>query len=95
MTLWQNFPNPANPETWFPYRLSETMSVQFEIYDVRGRLIQTIKLGEQPAGTYIDREHAAYWDGRNRMGERVGSGIYLYAMLAGGKRMVRRMVVRR
>lgn len=44
-------------------------------------------------GEYRARESAAYWDGRNEIGERVASGIYIYELLAGDQRAVRRMVI--
>ena len=35
------------------------------IYDVRGKLVRTLKVGGQPAGVYLGREQAIYWDGRD------------------------------
>jgi hypothetical protein len=74
--LLQNYPNPFNPETWIPYQLSEDSPVSVSIYDTTGKLIRTLSLGFQSAGFYNSRERAAYWDGRNELGERVASGIY-------------------
>ena len=34
-------------------------------------LFRHLALGHQPAGNYITRDRAAYWDGRNGLGERV------------------------
>ena len=74
--LLQNYPNPFNPETWIPYQLSEDSPVSVSIYDTTGRLVRTLSLGFQSAGFYNSRSRAAYWDGRNALGERVASGIY-------------------
>jgi hypothetical protein len=47
------------------------------------------------AGPYRTRSTAAYWDGRNDVGERVSSGMYMYELRAGASRQMRRMIVRK
>ena len=91
--LLQNYPNPFNPETWIPYQLSEDTSVSISIYDTTGRLVRTLSLGFQSAGFYNSREHAAYWDGRNTLGERVASGIYFYQLTTPAFQQTRRLVI--
>ncbi len=81
--LHQNFPNPFNPETWIPYQLRENTHVEVGIYTTAGQLVRTLNLGHKPAGFYVDKQKAAYWDGRNEAGERVSSGIYFYTIQAG------------
>ena len=93
MALLPNFPNPLNPETWMPYQLAESVHVNILIYDVSGRLVRELNLGEKPAGCYLDRRKAAYWDGRNNLGELVSSGVYFYTLEAGNRRITRRMSV--
>ena len=72
--LLQNYPNPFNPETWIPYHLSEAALVRLSIYDTTGQRIRTLSLGFQAAGFYQSWSRAAYWDGRNDLGEQVSSG---------------------
>ena len=91
--LAQNFPNPFNPETWIPYQLRESTEVSIQIYDVSGRLIRTLDLGWQPVGSYMTPSSAAYWDGRNAVGERVASGIYFYTLQTSDFAATRRMVI--
>ena len=91
--LLQNYPNPFNPETWIPYQLSEDSPVSISIYDTTGKLIRTLSLGFQSAGFYNSREHAAYWDGRNALGERVASGIYFYQLTTPSFQQTRRLVI--
>ena len=91
--LAQNFPNPFNPETWIPYQLSEATEVSVQIYDVSGRLVRTLHLGWQPVGSYMTPSSAAYWDGRNAVGERVASGIYFYTLQTSDFAATRRMVI--
>ena len=78
--LLPNYPNPFNPETWIPYQVSEPTEVTLRIYSVNGRLVRTLALGQTPAGIYQSRSRAAYWDGRNDVGESVASGIYFYTL---------------
>ena len=81
--LLPNYPNPFNPETWIPYQLSEPAEVTLRIYSVNGILVRTLALGHTPAGIYQSRSRAAYWDGRNDVGESVASGIYFYTLSHG------------
>jgi len=76
--LLQNFPNPFNPETWIPYELHTDADVKIKIYDISGQLVRTINMGYQPAGVYTTKANAAYWDGKNQLGEEIASGVYLY-----------------
>ncbi len=93
--LLPNYPNPFNPETWIPYRLSRDAEVSVRIYGLTGQLVRTLTLGKKVAGNYVSRHGAAHWDGTNDVGEAVASGIYFYVIRAGAFRAVRRMVVLR
>jgi len=86
--LLQNFPNPFNPDTWIPYKLSSTKDVIINIYDIQGNNIRTLDLGKQSAGEYIVRGKAAYWDGRDVSGQTVSSGIYFYNMEGITRKMI-------
>ena len=91
--LLQNYPNPFNPETWIPYQLSEDTSVSVSIYDTTGQLVRTLPIGFQAAGFYNSRERAAYWDGRNELGERVASGVYFYQLETDAMSALRKMLI--
>ena len=91
--LMPNYPNPFNPETWIPYQLAEAAHVRIRIYDVAGHLVRELDLGTKLAGSYLSRESAAYWDGRNDIGGAVSSGVYFYTLEAGDYRRTRRMTV--
>ena len=94
-TLLANYPNPFNPETWIPYQLAEPAEVSISIYTADGKLVRTLELGHQSVGIYEFRSHAAYWDGRNEVGESVASGLYFYTLTAGKFTMTRRMLIRK
>jgi hypothetical protein len=91
--LGQNFPNPFNPETWIPFKLSEASQVSFRIFDPSGRLVRQIDLGYLPAGDYTVKGLAIRWDGRNDKGESVASGTYFYQLITDRYSDVRRMVI--
>ena len=91
--LHHNYPNPFNPETWIPYQLAHAADVTLTIYDTKGVLVRQLDLGHQQAGYYTNRTRAAYWDGRNHLGELVGSGLYFYHLRAGDYSTIRKMVI--
>ncbi len=91
--LLSNYPNPFNPETWIPYQLKTPAVVRIAIYNPRGVLVRELSLGYQVAGRYTSRARAAYWDGRNTVGEPVASGLYFYKLTAGDFSATRRMVI--
>ena len=93
--LLVNYPNPFNPETWIPYQLAEPTEVTITIYAVNGALVRTLALGLQPAGMYQNRSRAAYWDGRNAVGEPVASGVYFYTLTAGDFTATRKMLIQK
>ena len=91
--LLPNYPNPFNPETWIPYHLANPSEVRITIYDARGTVIRHLDLGHQREGYYTSQTRAAYWDGRNDVGERVASGVYFYQLQADHLSLLRRMLV--
>ena len=91
--LLPNYPNPFNPETWMPYQLAEPADVTVSIYAADGKLVRTLKLGHQSAGVYQDKSRAAYWDGKNELGESVASGLYFYTFTAGDFTATRKMLI--
>ena len=93
--LLPNYPNPFNPETWIPYQLANPSNVQITIYDTKGIVVRTLALGHQASGYYTDRNRAAYWDGRNSLGENVASGVYFYQLLTDDMALTRKMVIRK
>ena len=93
--LLANYPNPFNPETWIPYQLAEPADVTLRIHAVDGTLVRTLSLGHKAIGTYQSRNRAAYWDGKNEVGEPVASGVYFYTLTAGEFNATRKMIIRK
>ena len=93
--LLANYPNPFNPETWIPYQLAEPAKVSIAIHTADGQLVRVLALGNQSAGIYQHRSRAAYWDGKNNVGESVASGVYFYTLTAGEFTSTRKMLIRK
>ena len=91
--LHPNYPNPFNPETWIPYQLAKPADVTLCIYAANGALVRTLTLGHQPAGMYQSKSRAAYWDGKNELGEKVASGLYFYTLSTGDFTATRKMLI--
>ena len=91
--LLQNYPNPFNPETWIPYDLATNAEVTITIYDASGESIRRLRLGRKPAGSYLTRDKAAYWNGLSDIDERVSSGIYYYHLRAGDYSATKKMII--
>jgi hypothetical protein len=86
--LYQNHPNPFNPATQIRVDLPKSCEVSLAVYDVLGREIIRLIKGEQAAGQYRVR-----WDGRDRYGRQVTSGVYFYRIEAGKFVAVRKMLL--
>ena len=54
-----------------------------------------LDLGHQWEGYYTSRNRAAYWDGRNAVGEPVASGVYFYTLTAEDFTATRKMLIRK
>jgi hypothetical protein len=77
ITLAQNYPNPFNPETTIPFSISGSSRyrVRLEIYNVLGQKVHTLVNDLLPPGEYEIK-----WDGRDRQGNSVASGLYIYRL---------------
>ena len=76
-------PNPASDGTTWSFRLEEASRVSLQIYDLRGRLVDTLVDAVVPAG-----DHTAPWDAR-----RFASGVYFARLQTGGDAVETRRVV--
>lgn len=86
--LDQNAPNPFNASTRICYTLAEAASVRLAVFDLRGRLVKVLVLGDQPAGP-----HTAAWDATDTQGTPQGTGLYLYRLSAAGVQHTRKALL--
>lgn len=87
-TLKQNYPNPFNMETEIGFSVPSRSFVTLEIYDLLGRKVNTLISGNLEAGYY-----SATWDGADRQGNPVSSGLYFYTLKSGEVKLSRKMVM--
>jgi hypothetical protein len=73
--LQQNYPNPFNPSTSIRFALPQAEHAILNIYALTGQRVRTLVDGPLAAG-----KHAVEWDGKDRRGRSVSSGIYLYRL---------------
>jgi hypothetical protein len=88
--LAQNYPNPFNPITRIKYGLPKDEHVQLQIFNMVGQIVRTVVDKRQEAG-YFDTE----WNGTDRYGRSVPSGVYFMRMKAGKFLQVRKLMVLR
>ena len=77
-SLMQNYPNPFNPKTTIRFSLPIDSDVELMIYDVNGKVVKEIINHNMETGSY-----KIVWDGTNKGGAIVGSGVYFYRIKAG------------
>jgi parallel beta-helix repeat protein len=98
--LEQNYPNPfgnaaaspafieENHKTTIQFAVPAAAQVTLQIYDIRGALVKTLVSGMLAAG-----RHQIVWNGKNKNGQPVASGIYLYRIQAGNFLQTKRMLL--
>ena len=91
-SLAGNYPNPFNPTTTISFQVPESVngaqSVRIAVFDIRGRLLRELVNGEYSPGNY-----SVVWDGRDRNGNTLASGVYFYCMEAAGFDKIRKMIL--
>jgi hypothetical protein len=85
--LAQNYPNPFNPSTTLEYALPEKSDVKLIIYDIKGNTVTEWNYLAQNAGYY-----SVVWDGYNKDGNKISTGIYLYQITAGKYSQTKKMI---
>ncbi|MCB0722094.1 MAG: VCBS repeat-containing protein [Ignavibacteriae bacterium] len=86
--LYQNYPNPFNPSTNIKFDIKSAGLVTIKIYDMLGReVVQLVNDILQPGVKQVD------WDGKDKNGVVVSSGVYFYKMTANGFTDSKRMVL--
>ncbi len=84
--LAQNYPNPFNPETEIRFQLPQASHVVMKIFNILGEEIRTLVDEQREAGY-----HGVRWDGRDKNGNPVASGVYLYQLQAGSFSEMKKM----
>ncbi len=82
-SLSQNYPNPFNPVTTIRYSLDKTSDVSLEVYNIAGKLVETLYTGNKSAG-----EYSVTWDA-----SQLASGVYFYKLVSGTNIQTRKMML--
>ncbi|HOD65538.1 MAG TPA: FlgD immunoglobulin-like domain containing protein [candidate division Zixibacteria bacterium] len=86
--LHEAYPNPFNPATTIGFALPQACQVTLTVYDILGREVKILASGAMDAG-----EHNVTWDGTDRSGRTVATGVYLYRLTADGFTQCRKMML--
>ncbi len=76
--LGDNYPNPFNPSTTITFQLPEAGYVTMQVYDLTGKVVNTLVGEYRPAGY-----HQVVWNGKNSRGAPVATGVYFYRIVVG------------
>jgi len=93
--LFNNYPNPFNQGTGIRFQVSGisdqgigSSRIKLAVYNILGQHVRTLVDEEKPEGTY-----RIFWDGRDRNGHAVPSGVYFYRLQAGDFSEVKKMIL--
>lgn len=87
--LHENSPNPFNPRTTIAFDMPSEQPVSLRVYDIAGRLVDTV-LNEEQAAT---GRNEVVWQGRDENGQEVPAGVYFYRLDAGAYSEAKRMTM--
>ena len=78
--LFNNFPNPFNPETTIKFSIPQESKVKLIVYNLKGQKVKSLVDATCEIGI-----NTAIWDGTNNFGNKVGTGVYFYKLDVDGK----------
>jgi hypothetical protein len=75
-----NYPNPFNPTTTIEFSIQNNSKVELSIFNIKGQKIITLA-----NDVYANGTHSVIWNGDDKSGKIVSSGIYFYKLQVNGK----------
>lgn len=87
-TLHPAYPNPFNPQTSLKYSVRAAGQVDLAVFNVRGEMVRRLVSNLRQSG-----EYTVNWDGRDRHGSALASGVYFARFVAGNVSMTQRLVL--
>ncbi|NNF06571.1 MAG: T9SS type A sorting domain-containing protein [Candidatus Eisenbacteria bacterium] len=88
LALAQSVPNPFFHSTRISFQIPEESFVRLRVFDLSGRVIRTLQEDSLPAGSF-----EATWNGENRYGQRVSSGMYFYRLETSQGNITRKLLL--
>ena len=76
-SMYPSYPNPFNPTTTLKYDIPENSHIKLTVFDLSGRVVTELMNQSIMAGT-----HHSIWNGKDKNGRSVSSGVYLIQMKA-------------
>ncbi len=86
-TLYQNYPNPFNNRTLIEFILEKPGYARIEIYDIVGKLVKVLFDGS------VNYRRSLWWDGTDKNGDKVSSGLYIYSLKTPDQAIFRKMML--
>lgn len=88
LALFDNYPNPFNPETTLSFSLPSSQSVRLDIFNLKGQLVKTLVNSDLASGV-----HRLVWDGKDARNQLVASGVYYYRLTAANDQLTKKMLL--
>jgi len=73
--LQAGYPNPFSQQITIPYDMRENQNVTISIYNLKGQHVRTVVNAKKTRG-----RHSVIWDGKDKYGKKVCSGVYTCRM---------------
>lgn len=88
--LFDNYPNPFNPETQIAFNLGGNglQNVRLSIYNILGQEVNVLIDQKMTAGS-----HTVKWNGKDHTGQALSSGIYFYKLQTPDYTATKRMIL--
>ncbi len=87
-SMSQNYPNPFNPTTTVDYQVPAQSKVEMAVYNILGEEVAVLVAEVQDGGFY-----RATWNGTDKNGVTVGTGVYFCRMRAGDFTSIKKMLL--
>ncbi len=84
--LFQNYPNPLSNSTSISFNLLEETNCELTIYNIKGEIVRAFSKNNVKTGEFK-------WDGKDKNGNNVQSGIYFYKLNTGDDTYIKKMIL--
>ncbi len=85
--LYQNYPNPFNSITTIIVDLPDPANLEIKVYNLLGQEVKTLFSGSKLQGQY-----RFFWNGTDKYGSKVTSGVYIYRITTPENTAVQKMM---
>jgi len=86
--LYPNYPNPFNPSTHIRFDIPHSTKIKISIFNILGMEVTELFRGQLGRGSYTIE-----WNGKDRNGNSVPAGVYIYQISADNFNQARKMML--